>query len=337
MADMKVSALSALSGPSYNDLMYVVDVSDTTGGASGTSKKATIKDIFQYAANNGNDNGVVIGYQAGALDGTVSDQIAIGFFSGKNTGRTRSQQVNLGRHAGYDNEGSNAISIGHAAGQYANASSSDSVMVGAYAGRNTGQVALSYRFSSVMVGAYAGEKAKSAQTATLVGYAAGQNSGASSSHTVVGAVVVGYGAASASVSVVDAVVIGRDAGISASTVDYSVMIGALAGGTSGGSRCVYIGYTAGQTLAGNSKLVVETNSTYAASGTGALIYGEFDNRLLRFGADTVKLQKDLILETDQTPASSTATGTKGMVKWDSNYIYICTATNTWKRAAISTW
>ena len=37
------------------------------------------------------------------------------------------------------------------------------------------------------------------------------------------------------------------------------------------------------------------------------------------------------------PASATDTGTAGEVAWSSNYIYICTATNTWKRVAISTW
>jgi hypothetical protein len=37
------------------------------------------------------------------------------------------------------------------------------------------------------------------------------------------------------------------------------------------------------------------------------------------------------------PASSTATGTTGMITWDSNYIYMCVATNTWKRVALSTW
>lgn len=36
------------------------------------------------------------------------------------------------------------------------------------------------------------------------------------------------------------------------------------------------------------------------------------------------------------PASSSAPGSKGDIAADSNYIYICTATNTWKRAAIST-
>lgn len=39
----------------------------------------------------------------------------------------------------------------------------------------------------------------------------------------------------------------------------------------------------------------------------------------------------------KTPASAAATGTTGEICWDSSYIYICTATNTWKRAALATW
>ncbi len=38
-----------------------------------------------------------------------------------------------------------------------------------------------------------------------------------------------------------------------------------------------------------------------------------------------------------TPASATATGTAGEVAWDANYVYVCVATNTWKRVAIATW
>lgn len=37
------------------------------------------------------------------------------------------------------------------------------------------------------------------------------------------------------------------------------------------------------------------------------------------------------------PASAGATGTAGQIKIDADYIYICTATNTWKRVAIATW
>lgn len=41
--------------------------------------------------------------------------------------------------------------------------------------------------------------------------------------------------------------------------------------------------------------------------------------------------------TAKTPASATATGTAGEICWDASYIYVCTATDTWKRAALSTW
>jgi hypothetical protein len=37
------------------------------------------------------------------------------------------------------------------------------------------------------------------------------------------------------------------------------------------------------------------------------------------------------------PASASATGTLGEIRIDASYIYVCTATNTWKRSAISTW
>lgn len=37
------------------------------------------------------------------------------------------------------------------------------------------------------------------------------------------------------------------------------------------------------------------------------------------------------------PASASATGIKGTVTWDSSYIYVCIATDTWKRVAIATW
>lgn len=39
----------------------------------------------------------------------------------------------------------------------------------------------------------------------------------------------------------------------------------------------------------------------------------------------------------RTPASASDTGTAGEVCWDSSYLYVCVAANTWKRAALSTW
>ncbi len=38
-----------------------------------------------------------------------------------------------------------------------------------------------------------------------------------------------------------------------------------------------------------------------------------------------------------TPASAAATGVEGTIGWDDDYIYVAIGTDTWKRAAISTW
>jgi hypothetical protein len=37
------------------------------------------------------------------------------------------------------------------------------------------------------------------------------------------------------------------------------------------------------------------------------------------------------------PSSASSTGTTGEIRYTADYIYVCTATNTWKRSAVSTW
>jgi len=37
------------------------------------------------------------------------------------------------------------------------------------------------------------------------------------------------------------------------------------------------------------------------------------------------------------PATTTSTGVKGQIKWNASHIYVCTATNTWRRVALTTW
>ena len=54
-------------------------------------------------------------------------------------------------------------------------------------------------------------------------------------------------------------------------------------------------------------------------------------------AGAVTIGGTVIHTLSATPASASATGTVGTMSWDANYIYICTATNTWKRVAIATW
>jgi hypothetical protein len=37
------------------------------------------------------------------------------------------------------------------------------------------------------------------------------------------------------------------------------------------------------------------------------------------------------------PATATSTGTAGQIAYASGYFYVCVATNTWKRIALSSW
>ena len=44
-----------------------------------------------------------------------------------------------------------------------------------------------------------------------------------------------------------------------------------------------------------------------------------------------------IILTGTVPSSITANGVAGQMAVDADYIYVCTATNTWKRVAIASW
>ena len=67
---------------------------------------------------------------------------------------------------------------------------------------------------------------------------------------------------------------------------------------------------------------------------GAFVYGPaLKDYAGNIGANNVTLTG--ILKAPQTTKASTATGTTGQICWDANYIYVCTATNTWKRSPLT--
>lgn len=55
---------------------------------------------------------------------------------------------------------------------------------------------------------------------------------------------------------------------------------------------------------------------------------------------TAKLDIDadiMRLRTSKTPASASASGNAGEICWDANYLYVCVATDTWRRTPLSSW
>jgi len=87
----------------------------------------------------------------------------------------------------------------------------------------------------------------------------------------------------------------------------------------------------------NNGSIVFLNPTIERSridSSGRLLVGtssDSGGALLQVNGNRIRIA------TANTPASAGATGTTGEIAWDANYIYVCTATNTWKRTAISTW
>ena len=108
-------------------------------------------------------------------------------------------------------------------------------------------------------------------------------------------------------------------------------IGMYAGRDVTGSGNVFIGNRSGQ---GNTAI---DNRLYIANNeTTTLIYGEFDNQIVVIDG-TLTTDQYILSDLNTAPASATATGTKGEIRVTASYIYVCTATNTWVRAALSTW
>jgi len=118
--------------------------------------------------------------------------------------------------------------------------------------------------------------------------------------------------------------------------------------------------------AGISILAPDANisALYFGSPTdnlGAFVQWDHDNLLMKFGThktggilrfisgnnatagsfdasqNFILATGDLIITTPTTPASAGAAGTIGTIAWDTGFLYVCTATNSWERVAIASW
>lgn len=45
----------------------------------------------------------------------------------------------------------------------------------------------------------------------------------------------------------------------------------------------------------------------------------------------------IVVPNSNAPSTVSDTGTPGQIAWDSGHIYVCIATNTWRRANLGTW
>ncbi len=129
-------------------------------------------------------------------------------------------------------------------------------------------------------------------------------------------------------------VIGKVTGATGDTVQADAI---LRSDTGSGSFKIQAGTTtkvslnydalAKTTLDADSTLTIKTGSSTTAltlsSSQNATFAGEVYAPSFRLGTGA--------------PSSNSDTGTAGQIKYDANYLYVCTATNTWKRIALPIW
>ena len=118
-------------------------------------------------------------------------------------------------------------------------------------------------------------------------------------------------------------------------------------GLAASKQGILLSYTAG--AAGDNTIHLDGNSVRGTdkSVTGSSNVVVLDNNLLDTATDltgtTVTLGSNLIAGkavvsvSGAAPSSASDDGRPGEVRYDANYCYVCVATDTWKRATLSTW
>ncbi len=86
--------------------------------------------------------------------------------------------------------------------------------------------------------------------------------------------------------------------------------------------------------ASGTNTYVQFNDSNDISGSPGFTFNKTTNNVSI--ANTLSIAQ-LIFTASNPPATAASSGVAGTIAWDSSYIYVCVATNTWKRVAIATW
>ena len=95
--------------------------------------------------------------------------------------------------------------------------------------------------------------------------------------------------------------------------------------------------TGGITFAGLTDCVIEGNRKKGQRGDVFINTYNNGDVYLALGGGLTQIGGRLQLKDVTPPSSANDTGRKGEIRFDANYIYICIATNTWKRVALESW
>lgn len=219
--------------------------------------------------------------------------------------------------------GSNLTLIGRGAGQFV-ASGSSVVAVGtlaAYGATSAGSV--------TCVGHWAGYGSNSSNNCLFGSLAFfSVNNSASGQNCVFGASAARYygSGTSALTNTASGVYIGQDVRAGANNVTNEIVIGASAIGN--GSNTATIGNT--------STTLIVTTGQLRALGSYSTTSSAAANVAIDSSGNITRSTSTMLRKVT-VPSTATSSGALGDVAYDASYLYVCTAANTWVRAALATW
>jgi metal-sulfur cluster biosynthetic enzyme len=121
-------------------------------------------------------------------------------------------------------------------------------------------------------------------------------------------------------------------------------VGCLNVGNNTGSQAIYVRSRDASGVNRSALISCDPNGDFTMTpGTGASLVLSDGN--LVTGAQVIpngstpyfQVPFQLNIAHGNVPPTSTSPGTTGSISWDANYMYVCVATNTWKRTALTTW
>jgi len=135
---------------------------------------------------------------------------------------------------------------------------------------------------------------------------------------------IGYQAGDLITTGTNNVIIGKDANPSVNSATNQIVIGYDA--TGAGDNTVQLGNTSITNVKTSGTITAGAITIPNTDGTSGQVLATNGSGTLAWSATKI---------TAGAPASSTATGTAGEIRYDASYIYICTAANIWARVAIA--
>lgn len=223
-------------------------------------------------------NNIALGQDCFNGQGSSSGNIAIGV-SALSTTTYGDNNISIGNYSCQEAKGSYNVCIGEGAG--ATTWGGENILIGHQAG------ASNYSGSNIFIGSQIGLY-DSGGSNTIIGNHAAKQPG--SLNTIIGREAGNPNIGNEGNCGYENVYIGDQAGYSSSYSQYNTFIGKSSGYSNSGESNVFLGYHSGANETGSNKLYISNSDT-----STPLIYGEFDNSLLKFNGQVNVVNHDVYI------------------------------------------